>query len=343
MKQALGWLAICGLLGGLVMFWWLSSPGQVAGHSDTHFDTYTGVHSRADFTESKVELRTSLAQFLQPRVSPPSAPDGKSSNWYYSKAFVVPEDMTIAAFSVEMEGGTIDMLHHARVILPDRAPIICVNNPEENQHGYEIYAVSRNTTDPMDLPDPYGIPLNQGERMQIEFMEHTRAHPHSQHAQHSDIKPSLLITLHRDDSRSIPVEYMRVRLDDSSCQQPSQHQAFSVPTSTESILTTSESTDESAGYIFPASGEIVLAGANFWPQKGGRQVSAYIDNELVHTFYADDVANVEPWQQNIPHMTDVVSFDAGAALTIAAEYQNPFDTPVLDASGMFGFYFMQDQ
>jgi len=142
-----------------------------------------------------------------------------------------------------------------------------------------------------------------------------------------------------DDSHTTTVDFIRLRLDDSPCAPPLPHQAFVVPTSSveTNFIKTAENNEPSASYQFTPSTTIVLGGANFWPQKGGQDVTVLLDNAPVEQFIAEPAANPSDW--NIPLSLTPITVPALSTITIQSTYLNPFDVPVKDAAGMYGFYY----
>jgi hypothetical protein len=112
-----------------------------------------------------------------------------------------------------------------------------------------------------------------------------------------------------------------------------------VPTSTKdtSFTKTSEGNEPSSTYTFTSDGVIVSGGANFWPRKGGENVTVKLNSDTIETFTAQKGADGYRW--NIPHSSKIIPVTAGDIIKIESTYHNPFTEPVKDASGMYGFYY----
>jgi hypothetical protein len=314
------------LIGGLGVF--LFTPAH-------HHDMTTSVTTTADTLTIKIPA----SHPMTPTMDGPENPDAPNSHWFYSDVITLDADTTITGFSIAMEGGDMSVLHHVSVNVLGRVPTICPRHFLLNGGAHELYSASRHTLEPVVLPAPYGIQLRAGEQLMIEFMAHPQADPHGAHHAHEDLEPTLVVTLATDSSRTIPVDFMRLRLDDTPCAAPLPHQAFVVPTST-AATTYTKTADEnknSSSYKFTADTTIILGGANFWPEKGGQNVQVLIDQEPIATYTAEPDSNASKW--NIPLSGDRMKIKAGSTIEIASTYKNPFTVPVLDASGMYGFYY----
>ena len=241
-----------------------------------------------------------------------------------------------------MEGADTSILHHVSVVVLEEDVLVCPQHFFENNGAYEIYSASRNTLDSISLPSPYGVSLDAGDTLVVEFMAHPQATPHGTHDSMDMLEPTLVVTMNTDIDRTTPVSFARLRLDDSPCAPPLAHQAFVVPTSSPNTIftKTSENNESSSEYYFASSTEIVLGGANFWPRKGGQDVSVLLNNVVIETYYAEAGADQNDW--NIPLSQKAISIPASSTISIQSTYKNPFSVPVKDASGMYGFYFITE-
>lgn len=287
--------------------------------------------------DDKIVARVSATEKLRPNETSPQDPDGPSSHWYYSDLVTLQKDVVITGFEATLDGADNSAIHHISVIVKNRLARLCTFHFAADGGGHELYSASRNTLDPVKLPSPYGIFLKAGDQIQVEFMVHAQAFPHGQHAADEEISPTLVVTMSTDDKRTTPVDFLRLRLDDSPCEKPVPHQAFVVPVSEELFTRTGELVKGSAYYTFSESGTIVASGANFWPRKGGQNVKMFLNDSLIKEYPAEEGA--ESWQWNIPLSYDEIPFKSGDIISLTSDYINPFDVPVKDASGMLGIFY----
>lgn len=315
----------------------LWSPHDMQTHTEhTQHATQT---TTVEQTQETIEIRVTATHELSPTMNGPQAPDGPDSHWFYSAPVQIPSDVAITGFSVAMEGADESVLHHVSVGIPQRTPLLCPEHVKSEDGWYEIYSTSRHTLDKIELPAPYGIFLQEGEHVVVEFMAHPQAMPHGAHSVAEDITPTLLVTLDVAEDRTTDLEYIRLRLDDSPCVPPLPHQAFVVPTTTTATpYTKTADGNESGSIFFPATTTIVFGGANFWPKKGGQNVTVFLNDQEVDRFLAEPTESVAAW--NIPFSYDTIPVPASSTVSITATYINPFDSPILDASGMYGLYFV---
>lgn len=293
----------------------------------------------ATSSASSIVIKVPVTEILHATNTTPLAPDGPASHWYYSAPLQLQEDTVITGFSVTMEGADTSILHHAAVGIINRPATICTMHFAASGGAYEIYSASRHTLQPVHLPQPYGIFLKAGESILVEFMAHAQATPHGTYSSDKTLEPTLVVKLETDSTRTNPVSFMRLRLDDSPCTDPLRHQAFAVPVSDSETLfvKTSKDNEISSSFIFPATTTIITSGANFWPLKGGKNVAVLLNDKTVMEFTAEQ--GDAPYKWNIPISYQPLLVPAGTTLHIQSTYNNPFDKPVLDASGMFGFYY----
>jgi hypothetical protein len=291
-------------------------------------------------SDTNLTIRVPATQKILPTTDGPHTPDGMNSHWFYSEPIVLEKDTTITGFSVAMEGASLSILHHVSVVVLGKEALICPQHFANDGGAYEIYSASRNTLDPIVLPAPYGITLAADDKLIVEFMAHPQAMPHGEHASTEILEPTLVVTMNTDDSHTTPVEFVRLRLDDSPCVAPLPHQAFVVPTSTASstFTKTAANNEASSEYYFEKETTIVLGNANFWPRKGGEAVTVLLNDTIVDEFYA--VPGTSPNQWNIPLSQKLIPIPAGSTVGIQSTYTNPFTVPVKDAAGMYGFYFI---
>lgn len=264
----------------------------------------------------------------------PADPDGAAATWTYSDPIVIEKDVAVSRIEISMNGAPSETLHHLSVVVLGRPDAVCTDGSHELND--EIYTVSRNNLEPLEFQAPYGVHLQAGDVLQVEFMEHTREEPHGPGGMYHD--HTLTVKLHTVDikSRPIPLEFIRPRLDDSPCALPIAHQAFVVPPGDESFVREARGLEDGR-YVFSEDGVILNRSANFWPDKGGRSLSLYLNDQEVDRFVAEPLD--KPWLYSIPNHQAPIPVSAGDILTIDAVYQNPFPTPIKDAAGILGLYF----
>jgi hypothetical protein len=270
---------------------------------------------------------------MTPTTTAPQAPDGPDSHWFYSEPVTLERDTNITGFTISMDGADTSVLHHVSIGVLNRTAPICPWHYFVDKGAHELYSASRVSLDPIEFPAPYGMPVKKGETIFVEFMAHPQTHEEAR-----DITPTLVIELATDDQREEPITFTRLRLDDSPCAPPIAHQAFGVPTSTNGavFIKDSQGNEESSSVFFTSSTTIVLGGANFWPRKGGQDVTVFLNGDPIKQFTADKTNTKAEW--NIPLSADPIAVPASSTIKIESSYINPFDTPVLDASGMYGFF-----
>jgi len=286
-------------------------------------------------TESGITIEIPATHAMTPTTNTPQSPDGPDSHWFYSESVTIEEDTNITGFNISMNGADPSVLHHVSIGVLGRKANVCTQHYLVDRGAFELFSTSRIVLDPISFPEPYGMPVKAGEVLFVEFM----AHPQAQdHIHNHEIQPTLVVNLETDTDREEPITFTRLRLDDSPCTQPLAHQAFVIPTSTDNsiFIKTSQGNEESSSVTFTSSTTIILGGANFWPQKGGQDVTVFLNNQPVKTFTADPTENLTGW--NIPLWSENLAVPASSTIKIESSYINPFDTPVLDASGMFGFF-----
>ena len=271
----------------------------------------------------------------------PADPDGKESSWTYSDTFVVPEDMKVARIDARVNGAPTDVLHHLSLVKNGTSSPICGARGETHKSRQELYTVSRsNVREPIEFQAPYYLPLAAGDELVLEFMEHTRNRPYGPGGTHEDVSLSVELTAAAADrDRTVPLRFIRPRLDDTPCAFPIAHQAFRVPVQDEPYIRMPQAVD-SATYTFNEPGTILTRSANVWPQKGGQELRVVIDGEVVDRFSPRQLD--DPWSFLIPQHDEPIRVAKGERLAIEAVYDNPYETPILDASGIFGFYFAAD-
>ena len=269
-------------------------------------------------------------------------PDGPHSAWsyHYLKA---PADMWVTSISVSVENAPLEIIHHLALGRQGQPSVIC--GETINQMFNEYYTVSRsNIHEPIVFQSPYGLFIAAGEPLILEVMTHILQPPFGPGLTTTDpITVQLEFALATaDDIRDKPVQYVRLRLDDTPCEDPVAHQAFAVPAQTEQFVRQSNdlSADSSDHYTFPASGVLLARSANLWGSKGGESLTVFINGVEQETFrtYQD----AQPWEWRIDAKYEPLVVSAGDVLTIESVYTNMHDTPIKDASGMFGFYYSQE-
>lgn len=264
----------------------------------------------------------------------PAHPDGAAATWTYSKPIVIEKDVAVSRIEVSMDGAPPETIHHLSVVRLGQPDAICSDGSHELND--EIYTVSRNNLDPVEFPEPYGVHLEAGDVLQVEFMEHTRHEPHGPGGTYHHHALEVKLFVEEQEERPIPLEFIRPRLDDSPCAYPVAHQAFVVPVGEEEFVRESSGYNDGQ-YLFTEDGLILHRSANFWPDKGGQSMSMYLNGEEVDRFLPINLD--KPWLFSIPNQGEPIPVSAGDILTIDAVYKNPFETPIKDAAGILGFYF----
>lgn len=308
--------------------------------SDTHHHSVdlAAPSPSLEVLPDRIIARVTAQEALHPATTTPLDPDGPKSHWFYSEPIVLPDDIIISGFAVEIEDADFSTLHHVNVGVMGRLASLCtLYGLEKNLSIYELFTASRHTPQPALLPAPYGLPVRQGEALSIEFMTHPLASPHGAHHAEDQIVPTLKVTMFTDATRTEEARYLRLRLDDTPCVSPTAHQAFVIPVGTAPFVKKADAVGGSARYTFSKPGVIIVAGANFWPTKGGRNVTAYLNDDVIDVREA--VPGDTPYEWRIPRTQVDIPFVADDTITISAEYNNPFLEPIQDGSGMYGFYY----
>lgn len=299
-------------------------------------DSKVGAHQEATKALSiKLPLKDMVAH-----ASGAHSPDAPNSNWFF-KSIIVPEGMAVSKIHVSVEDAPKEIIHHLRLGSIGKADAMC-SNTNSYSNFKEYLTVSRtNLHEDTIFPDGYMLPVSAGETLQLEVMTHILDKPYgpSEHGFHN---ASIMVTLEYkplETSVDTPLEYIRLRLDDTPCAEPLAHQAFKVPA--KSGMTTKRSDNGiSDTYVFPQAGLLLNRTANVWGNKGGKSVSFLLNGNVAETF--DVHQGSDPWVWNIDQKTRPVSVAAGDTVTLEAVYENNETQDLMDASGMFGFYFAKN-
>lgn len=269
-------------------------------------------------------------------------PDGPHSAWsyHYVKA---PADMWVTGISVSVDNAPLEIIHHLAFGRYDEPSAVCRETTHKNFNEY--YTASRsNIHEPVVFPAPYGLFIEEGEQLILEVMTHILQPPHGPGFNATDpVTVQLDFALATaEDVRDRSVQFIRLRLDDTPCEEPVAHQAFAVPAQTEQFVRQSDdlSADSSDHYTFLNGGVLLARSANVWGSKGGESLTVFINEVEQETFrpYQDD----QPWEWRIDAKHEPLNVSAGDVVTIKSVYTNTHDTPIKDASGMFGFYYGQE-
>lgn len=286
----------------------------------------------------RIVVRVPATEMQLPATTSPAQPDGPQSDWYKSAPISFPDDVVITGFQLEVEGADFSALHHANVGLTNRIGPLCTDQTVVvNSLKNEFFTASRDSTDEIILPEPYGIVWQANDELVVEFMTHLVAAPHGPFPPDEKVQPTLKMTIFTDETRTVAAHFLRLRLDDTPCEYPMRHEAFAVPASDEPYLKQTSDSGRSDRYTFPRDGKVIVAGSNFWARKGGKNVTSYINGQVMHVSKA--IPGEVEWEWDIPYKTLNIPFQAGDEISITSLYENPFPDPVKDASGMYGFYY----
>ena len=289
-----------------------------------------------------LRVATETIPTVQSHVHPVGDPDALHANWHGSRELtIVPEDMWVTSIRPIVVNAPLDILHH--VLLYEAGPpnALCEKTFDTVR---EWYAASMNTArDPVVFDEPYGIFFKKGTPLVIEAMEHTPEIPYGPGGFYNNVTIAVelnYILARNNKTRSIPVQFYRLRLDDTPCAYPMRHEAFTVPKGARNFVKqpNTANVDDGGKYVFKESGEIIVFGANFWPWKGGTMMRALLNGKTVASLMAQKNANA--WSWTIPQQKENIVVQKGDIITAVMEYSNPFiDKDIKDASGMLGFYF----
>lgn len=263
-------------------------------------------------------------------------PDAPNSNWFY-KTIEVPEGMAVSKISVSVEGAPKEIIHHLSLGSVGKSDIVCGNTTHANIKEY--FTISRtNIHEEVVFPVGYMLPIVAGENLQLEVMTHILDKPYgpSEEGYHD---AAVNVTLEYESlakSSKTPLEFIRLRLDDTPCAEPAAHQAYKVPAHS-GIMKKFSDNGVSDTYTFPQAGTILNRNANVWGNKGGKSVTFLLNGKTIDVFNVRQ--GTDPWIWNIDQKTDAVTVAAGDTVTLEAVYENNESYDILDASGMFGFYF----
>lgn len=258
---------------------------------------------------------------------------------------VAHADMAVTGIKATVLNAPPEIIHHLSLVSQGTADEVCGNSTHAGQREY--FTVSRsNIYETVSFDAPYALYIQKGERLSLEVMTHVLEKPYGPGGSYPDALVNIELTYEDMSARTHPVSFVRLRLDDTECAEPLAHQAFAVPQGIGTFVRTSSSTTEKAGessdtYTFRTAGTLLDRGANVWGTKGGTSLRMFKNEELIETY--DVVHGPEAWIWTIPSATTPLRVSAGDTLTIAADYVQATSTRIMDASGMFGFYFAADK
>lgn len=282
-----------------------------------------------------------LSETVMPHGDHVLTPDGPRSQWMYHTE-VVPEHMAVTGFKVMVENAPPEIIHHLSLVSQGSADEVCGNSTHARQREY--FTISRsNIYESVSFDAPYALHIQKGERLSLEVMTHVLEKPHGPGGSYPDAKVYIELTYEDMSARPEPVSFVRLRLDDTECAEPLMHQAFVVPQG-EGVFTRAASTtagESSDTYTFNVPGVMLARSANLWGTKGGRSLQVFKNGKPLETYSV--VQGSEPWIWTIPSVTTPLRVSAGDTLTISADYIQATSTRIMDASGMFGFYFAPDK
>lgn len=267
-------------------------------------------------------------------------PDGPRSQWMYDY-LTVPYDMAITQIDVRTIGATNDIIHHLSLAELGVPGPLCGSTT--HSQAKEFFTVSRTNLDgPIEFPDPYVVLLKSGQELVFELMTHVLEQPYGVGGHYDDVTVEVTFTLAEEVAAMTPLEFVRLRLDESPCELPGAHQAFVVPAHSEEFRFRSQSMPDnlvSDRFTFPTDSYVITRGANIWGGKFGHSINVYKNETLLESY--EPYQGAELWQWYVANRNDVLSVAAGDTFTLEAIYHNTSDVPVNDATGMFGFYYTQ--
>lgn len=272
-------------------------------------------------------------------------PDTPHAKWHANEGlFVVPSDMWITAIVPRIDDASHEILHHATLYKEGGVNPLC---PRAESPYREIFSVSLNSaTQAVYFPSAYALPLYKGDRLYLEVMTHNPAPPLGPGIKTPQARVGIEMRgIAMERAEKLPLEFVRLKIDDTPCAEPYRHEAFRVASNTPSAVTGDRffgNATSSASYRFPADGTMVGLGANVWPIKGGRAMHALLNGEKIADIPAVHHDPAIPWAWNIPLKQDFLfSIKKGDIISAEAVYENPHPYDIPDASGMLAFFFAQ--
>lgn len=284
---------------------------------------------------------------LHAHEHPLGAGDGPHSKWYNSEIpITVPRDMWVTSFIPEMHGAEIEILHHAMVFRIGEPNAVC---PDIERNARELYAVSTNSVEePVNFPQPYALHLKKGDQLYMEVMVHNPAPPLGPGKDVENAEFSIRMSGvpgEISDGQFTPLEFTRIKLDDSPCKTPLAYVAFKVPANTLEYVKKDEffgkgTTTPSGTFVMPHDATIIGVGANIWPGKGGQAMRMTVNGEQKAEILAKKKDATIPWNWSLPLLdNESIPVKKGDHISGEAVYSNPNPFVIPDASGMLGFYY----
>ena len=286
---------------------------------------------------------------LAPHEHHPGEGDGAHAKWYNTPAVVsVPRDMWVTAITPEMRGADQEILHHAMVFRVGEPNPVC---PNIESGARELFAVSANSVaEPVLFPTPHALHLKKDDLLYMEVMAHNPLPPLGPGKLVADATFAIRLSGVADNASSTegytPLEFVRIKLDDSPCRLPLTYVAFKVPAQTPEFIKRDEffgtagTTTPSGTHVMPHDANIIGVGANIWPMKGGRAMRMLVDGEKRIEIPARAGGTGDAWSWSLPYAYDsTIIVKKDDVISAEAVYTNPNSYAIPDASGMIGFYF----
>lgn len=295
-------------------------------------------------TPQTLTITFPLAETITAHDDPADTPDAPRSMWQYDNV-VLEKNMAVTGIRATVENAPPEIIHHLALVTLGHPDAVCGNSSHLKQREY--FTISRsNIYDPVEFPAPYAIMMKEGEELSLEVMTHVLEKPFGPGGTYPDAIVKIEITYEEMyQERTKPVAFIRLRLDDTECGEPLMHQAFVVPKGDGLFTLTASTSDSTVGdssdtYTFSYPGVILSRSANLWGTKGGQTLDVLKNNTIIETYTA--VQGDQPWQWTVPMLKDPLTVAVGDTLAIQTTYKQSTSTDIMDASGIYGFYFAPD-
>ncbi len=325
------------ILGGVIVF--ISAFVFWHGKSMDHSNL---IKPETSHTANTFTMTFPLTETLVPHNDHAHTPDAPRSQWMYD-AITLEKDMAVTGIRAIVENAPPEVIHHLSFGTIGYPDVICGLTTHRNFREYLTLSRS-NIYDQFEFPAPYALMMKAGENLSLEVMTHVLEKPFGPGGTYPDAVVKIELTYEEvGKGRTEPIAFIRLRLDDTECEEPIAHQAFAVPQGDSSFTRTSSSSSDnylresSDTYTFAASGLILNRSANIWGTKGGESLDVLINDNIIETYTA--ILGDQPWKWTIPSKQEPIAVYSGDKMTIQSTYLQSSSTNIMDASGMFGFYF----
>ncbi len=257
-----------------------------------------------------------------------------------SGAYIVPQNVWIKSFDIQIKNGNPRNLHHLVLVRLDQNDNICPNYDWQPI----MVASSENSATHQEFPENYRLFLPKGTPLLLFAMLHNPLPPAGPGGTYANVQ--LQVKLNVDNSKNPqrfkPVELYRLHLADSPCTNNIGFgETFDVPANTAEYVKKPSPTDFPAEYTFQKPGTIIAMGGHIHPFDRGKALDVYINNNLVHSF-TPKLKNDKPWSWEIDPLFQKKHVGKGDTISIEARYSNPNPFALRGEMGMMVFYFAKD-